>query len=234
MTFPFDGGVHICIMHKGKLHHPQLYISFIILHTTYERSNTLLSSITFAKSWETSRNTACQVPPQEYPPDAITSCQFRESVLSQCCSHFLVSSHDEDEDEAILNYMNNKLFDYSGGHINGIFSELIRNSDFNSPQRDKKGMARNSLKQLFEECCAEADSNEPEAGGVNELEKLLRSYLSSCNRTSSSLLTMLERLPLSPVIGNSSQNGKVGRNIPMTHRRYNGKVHRVFNTHHYM
>ena len=154
--------------------------------------------------------------------------------MSQCRSHFLVSTHDEDKDAAIFNYINDKLLDYSGGHINNIFSESIMNSDFNSPKRDKRVMVRNSLKQLFEECCIEANSKEPDEG-VNELERLLMSYLTTCNRNSTTtLVTMPERLSFSPVIANSPTNCKVGKNIPMSHGRYNGKVHRVFNIHHCM
>ncbi len=117
---------------------------------------------------------------KNYPEDAVTSSQLRESVISQRRIHLLESTDDEGEGEAICNYMNKELFDYSGGHLHDIFSDSIKNSDFNSPQREKRVMARNFLKRLFKECCAEADSKEPDVG-VNELERLLKSYLTTCN-----------------------------------------------------
>ena len=96
-------------------------------------------------------------------------------------------------------------------------------------------MAQNALKQLFEECCAEADSKEPDLG-VNELERLLKSYLSTCNRNATTPpVTHPGRSPGTTLGSTSSpQQHKVGRNVPMTHARYSGHVQRVFNTHHYM
>jgi hypothetical protein len=52
--------------------------------------------------------------------------------------------------------------------MNDIFSQSIMNSNFNSPQKVESVQARLSLKQLWEECCAEADEIGPE--GVKELE----------------------------------------------------------------
>ena len=69
--------------------------------------------------------------------------------------------------------MNNHLSDYTGGNLNDIFSDSIRNSDFHSPMKDNQIMARQSLKQLYEECCTEADA----LGVVDELEDCLYSFL---------------------------------------------------------
>ena len=55
--------------------------------------------------------------------------------------------------------------------MNDLFSQSIMNSNFNSPQKVGSVWARSSLKQLWEECCAEADEIGPE--GVKELENQL-------------------------------------------------------------
>jgi hypothetical protein len=170
---------------------------------------------------------------KNYPKDAVTSSQLMESVMSQRRIHLSEPTNDEGEGEAIFNHMNKELFDYSGGHLHNIFNYSIKNSNLNFPQREKRVMARNSLKQLFEECCAEADSKEPDVG-VNELERLLKSYLTTCIRNATTPVSTLDRSPCTLGSAKSQQKHMVGRNVPMTHRRYNGKVHRVFNTHHYM
>jgi hypothetical protein len=50
--------------------------------------------------------------------------------------------------------------------MNDLFSQSIMNSNFNSTQKVGSVWARSSLKQLWEECCAEADEIGPE--GVQE------------------------------------------------------------------
>jgi hypothetical protein len=52
--------------------------------------------------------------------------------------------------------------------MNDLFSQSIMNSNFNSSHKVGSIWARSSLKQLWEECCAEADKIGPE--GVKELE----------------------------------------------------------------
>jgi hypothetical protein len=70
-------------------------------------------------------------------------------------------------ENGIISYVNVKWKEGSGGHLN-VFSQLIMNSNFNSPQTVASVWARYSLKQLWEECCAEAVEIGPE--GVKELE----------------------------------------------------------------
>jgi hypothetical protein len=68
----------------------------------------------------------------------------------------------------------------SGGHLNNLFSQLIINSNFNSPQKVGSVWARYSLKQLWEECCTEA--NEIGLEGVKESEDQLLSLWGYCNQ----------------------------------------------------
>jgi hypothetical protein len=65
-------------------------------------------------------------------------------------------------------YVNDIWKEGSGRHMNDLFSQSIMNCNFNSPQKVGSVRARYSLKQLWEECCAEADEIGPE--GVKELE----------------------------------------------------------------
>jgi hypothetical protein len=106
--------------------------------------------------------------------------------------------------------------------MNDLFSQSIMNSNFTSPQKVESVWARYSLKQLWEECCAEADEIGPE--GVKELEDRLLSFQGYCNQmkfadgnnqlgTSKHTITMPPR-----------------RNIPMTGAKY-GSTERIFNTH---
>ena len=119
--------------------------------------------------------------------------------------------------------MNNHLSDYTGGNLNDIFSDSIRNSDFHSPMKDNQIMARQSLKQLYEECCTEADA----LGVVDELEDCLYSFLASCNRMNATTRK----------VGDESQDqdstNKTGVTVPMTHAKYTGSSKRILNTHNY-
>ncbi len=75
-------------------------------------------------------------------------------------------TNDDDIKNGIITYVNDKWQEGSGGHMNDLFSQSITNSEFNSPQKVESVWAGSSLKQLWEECCAEADEIGPE--GVKE------------------------------------------------------------------
>jgi hypothetical protein len=108
--------------------------------------------------------------------------------------------------------MAKKLQDKSGAHLNDMFSKSIMNYDFDN-DKEHSIKARYSLKQLWEESCAEADNIGDE--GVKELEKQLLLFRQYCNQKIT-----------------SRTGNEVGLNIPMTHGRYASTVTRVFNTHH--
>jgi hypothetical protein len=90
----------------------------------------------------------------------------KESILSKRRIRISLTNHDQIKYE-VTSYVNDILKDRGGGHLNDLFSQLIMNSDFNSPQKVGSVWARYSLKQLWEECCAETDEMGPE--GVKEL-----------------------------------------------------------------
>ncbi len=110
---------------------------------------------------------------KNYPRNSICLSQLKDSVLSKRRIHISLTNDDEIENE-VISYVNNKWKDTSGGHLNDLFSQLIMNSDFNSPQKVAAVWAGYSLKQLWEECCAKADEIGPE--GVKELENQLQLY----------------------------------------------------------
>ena len=111
---------------------------------------------------------------KNYPRDSISQSQVKESILSKTRIHISLTN-DNDIENGIITYVNDKWKEGSGGHMNDLFSQSIMNSDFNSPQKVGSVWARSSLKQLWEECCAEADEIGPE--GVQELEDQLLSFL---------------------------------------------------------
>ncbi len=107
---------------------------------------------------------------KNYPRNSICQSQVKESILSKMRIHISLTNDNEIENEVIY-YVNDKWKDGSGGHLNDLFSQSVINIDFNSPQTFGSVWARYSLKQLWEECCAEADEIGPE--GVKELENQL-------------------------------------------------------------
>ncbi len=104
---------------------------------------------------------------ENYPRNSISQSQVKESILSKTRIHISLTN-DDDIEHGIIPYVNDKWKEGSGGHMNDLFSQSIINSDFNSPQKVGSVWARLSLKQLWEECCAEANEIGPE--GVKELE----------------------------------------------------------------
>ncbi len=79
------------------------------------------------------------------------------------------------------------------------------------------------LKQLQEECCAEADEIGPE--GVKELEIWLRSFWGYCNQMKFADGNNQRGT------GKNSITTPPRRNIPMTCAKYGGLAERIFNTH---
>jgi hypothetical protein len=90
---------------------------------------------------------------KNYPRNSFCPSQVKESILSKTRIHVSITNDDEIENE-IISYVNDKWKDGSGGHLNDLFSQSIMNSNFNSPQKVGSVQARYSLKQLWEECCA--------------------------------------------------------------------------------
>ena len=104
------------------------------------------------------------------------------------------------------------------------FSASIENSHFD---KENNFMAQNALKQLWEECCAEAD-NLGRVEGVQKLEHHLKLFLGACNRTNASLTNSA----INSLSNKAPSINQFGRNIPMTHGKYSGSAKRLFNTHH--
>ena len=82
---------------------------------------------------------------------------MQQSILSQRVIHLSQTSQEVDKNEP-FNYMNSHLSDFTGGSLEDMFSNSIQNSNFCSPLKEDHIMARQSLKQLYEECCTEADA----------------------------------------------------------------------------
>jgi hypothetical protein len=84
---------------------------------------------------------------KNYPRNSICLSQLKDLVQSTRRIHISLTN-DEEIENKVISYVNNKWKDTSGGHLNDIFSQLIMNSDFYSPQKDTAVQARYSLKQL--------------------------------------------------------------------------------------
>ncbi len=98
---------------------------------------------------------------KNYPRNSISQSQVKESILSKTRIHISLTNGDDIE-HGIITYVNDKWKEGSSRHMNDLFSQSILNSNFNSPQKVESVWARLSLKQLWEECCAEADEIGPE------------------------------------------------------------------------
>jgi hypothetical protein len=98
------------------------------------------------------------------------------------------------------------------GHVSDIFSASISNAVFDMGDNSSSRLARESLKQLWEESCFVADYLG--TVGVKELERHLILFRKFCNKR------------------NQSTTVTEGRNIPMTQAKYTGKAKRIKNTHH--
>jgi hypothetical protein len=152
---------------------------------------------------------------KNYPSNSIILSHLKDSVLSKRRIHISLTNNDEIENE-VISYANNKWKDTSGGHLNDHFSQLIMNSDLNSPQKVAAVQARYTLKQLWEECCAKVDDKGPE--GVKELENQLLLFRGYCNRMNGA--DGNNQLGT----GDNSMTTPPRRNIPMTHGKYGGSA----------
>jgi hypothetical protein len=161
---------------------------------------------------------------KNYPKNAFRLSAFRNSVLSQRRIHLSKTAQEEEEND-LFDYINSNRGDYSGRDVRDVFSNLIYNSDFGSPLSDKHVLARNSLKQLIEECCSKADRL-GRVDGLLRLEDHLKLFLSQCSVIKSSK-------------GKGSSEGsqdnsieRVRQTVPMTNGKYQGSAKRIFNSHH--
>ncbi len=111
---------------------------------------------------------------KNYPRSSISQSQVKESILSKTRIHISQTNDDEIEN-GIISYINDKWKKGSSGHLTDLISQSIMNSNFNNPQKVGSVQARHSLKQLWEECCAEANEIGP-AEGVKELDDQLLSF----------------------------------------------------------
>ncbi len=159
---------------------------------------------------------------KNYPRNSISQSQVKYTILSKTRIHISLANDDEIEN-GIVTYINKKWQEGSGRHMNDIFSQSIMNSDFNSPERLGSVQARYSLKQLWEECCAEVDEIGPDV--VKELEERMLSFRGYCNQIKSSAD--------SNQVGSGKQSITMPprRYISMTGAKYGGSAERVFNTH---
>ncbi len=80
---------------------------------------------------------------KNYPMNSICQSQVKESILSK--TRILISlTNDNEIENEITSYINDKWKDESGGHLNDLFSQSIMNSSFNSPQKVGSVRARYS------------------------------------------------------------------------------------------
>jgi hypothetical protein len=81
---------------------------------------------------------------KNYPRNSICQSQVKESILSKMRIHISLTNDDEIENE-VISYVNDKWKNGSGGHLHDLFSQSIMNSNFNSPQKVGFVRARYSL-----------------------------------------------------------------------------------------
>jgi hypothetical protein len=161
---------------------------------------------------------------KNYPKNAFRLSEFRNSVLSQRRIHLSQTAQEEDEND-LFDYINSNRGDYSGGDLSDVFSNSIYNCDFRSPMSDKHVLARNSLKQLIEECCSEANG----LGCVDGLlrkEDNLKLFLSQCSVIKSS------KRKTSSEGSQDDSIERIRQTVPMTNGKYQGSAKRIFNSHH--
>jgi len=155
-----------------------------------------------------------------YPKHTIDPSQLSESILT-CSRVHLSQLEGEDADDEKLNQLAQTIRHSNAGHINDLFSDSIQNCDFNLNDNSTHVTARLSLKQLWEEACADADNIGPD--GVSELEKHLILFRKNCNKQNSSKVNSTK---------GCTDTESSGKTIPMTRGVYKGNIDRVFNTHH--
>ena len=165
---------------------------------------------------------------KNYPLHSFTPSELQDSVLCQRRVHLSQTDEEQREDE-YFTYMATQLTEVSSRILNETFSTSIRNVDFSSPTREKHVPARESLKQLFQECCTEADLLGP-VDGHAKLEDNLKLFLSHCNTVrATSRLGMTNQ----SIKDGTHNTTSPRRTVPMTHGKYNGTAKRILNTHNY-
>jgi hypothetical protein len=117
-----------------------------------------------------------------YPKYTIDPSQLSESILT-CSRVHLSQLEGEDTDDETLNQLAQTIRHSNAGHINDLCSDSIQNCDFNLNENSTHIIASLSLKQLWEEACADADNIRPD--GVSELEKHLILFRKYCNKQNS-------------------------------------------------
>jgi hypothetical protein len=120
---------------------------------------------------------------KNYPDHSFSMQNLSDSVLSQRRIHMSQSDQEKKEDN-ILSYMNeNSCQGNFGQHLNDLFSKSVQNIYFEIGQeKENQIMAKISLKQLWEECCMEANGLGLKNGPI-QLEDHLKSFLRHCNQT---------------------------------------------------
>jgi hypothetical protein len=164
---------------------------------------------------------------KNYPLHSFTPSELQDSVLCQRRVHLSQTDEEQREDE-YFTYMATQLTEVSSRILNETFSTSIRNVDFSSPTREKHVPARESLKQLFQECCTEADLLGP-VDGHAKLEDNLKLFLSHCNTVRASRLGITHQ----SIKDRTPNTTSPGRTVPMTHGKYTGTAKRILNTHNY-
>ena len=162
---------------------------------------------------------------KNYPKKAFRLSELRNSVLSQRRIHLSQTAQEEEENDLFDYISNSNRGDYSGGDLNDVFSNSIYNSDFRSPLSDNHVLARNSLRQLIEECCSEADGL-GHVDGLLRLEDHLKLFLSQCSVIKSS------KRKASSEGSQDDSIERVRQTVPMTNGKYQGSAKRIFNSHH--
>ena len=147
---------------------------------------------------------------KKYPGESIDISKLRETVNTKRIVH-LSQTQEEETYDAMFNDLADELRVGISGPVSDIFSASISNAEFAVGDSSSR-LARESLKQLWEESCSVADNLG--TVGVKELERHLILFRKYCNKR------------------NQSTTDTEGRNIPMTQGRYTGKAKRIKNTHH--
>ena len=148
---------------------------------------------------------------KNYPGESIDMAKWREPVNTKRIVH-LSQTQDEDTYDAIFNDLAEELRVDTSGPVSNIFSAFISNAEFEIGDNSSSRLARESLKQLWEESCSVADNLG--TVGVKELERHLILFRKFCNES------------------NKSTTDTEGKNIPMTQAKYTSTAKRINNTHH--
>ncbi len=89
----------------------------------------------------------CNKPSEELSKEFYLTTSSEDSILSKTRIH-ISPDNDDDIEHGIITYINEKWKEGSGGHMNGIFSQSIMNTDFDYHEKLGSVWARYSLKQI--------------------------------------------------------------------------------------